>query len=252
MNKTLKKVLALAMCLAMLGSFAVTSFAAHDMTPANGAESSEVGRTVEEGALSSSAADYRANTRLVKVDDETDDLNNTANAIVWYDTNTETHDQDDPIPEMDSIYDQYKVTIPMRILATKLGTAEASLNKYEVKADDVLLNPGNELNIAANYSGSVANQKDTTKTVTYKMQKTPVTVTMGTKNTTDPYATEIASEADGTLADFATGAEILTVAAGTPFDVFKVKVNAALTADVLFAGVYEDTNVTFVCSVDAA
>lgn len=140
------------------------------------------------------------------------------NATVWYETDRNT-DPDPTEPPVDNVNDNYTVTIPEYILATKDTSA---LNEYEVKAEEVLLHPGTQLEVSCAYDGEMIHDDSAETILTYKMQNAQ--------------------------ADFATGDVILTVLAGDPFTASSTNVCAVLTMAPLFAGVYQGT-VTFTCAV---
>lgn len=187
MKKSFKTVLAIAMAITMLFTLAVVSFAAD-------------------------------NTQTL------DENNKSGNATVWYQTDkNNTIDPDDEVIDDANVDDNYTVTIPVRVLATK---SDATAVTYDVTASDVLIHFGKKLQVSCAYAGALKLKDNTETTLAYAMA------------------------VDGT--GFSTGDVILEAAAGAPTTPVTVAINAALTAAPLFAGVYEDT-CTFTCAVvDAA
>lgn len=125
-------------------------------------------------------------------------------------------------PSDDVVQGTYVVTIPTYI---DVAEKDGAPTEYSVVAKDVLIPYNTNLTVAVDYdilelSGN---------TLAYKMQADP-------------------QSASGALADIATGATVLTAAAGDPTAVTTSQIGAVLTADPLYSGNWTDT-VTFTVSV---
>ncbi len=169
--------------------------------------------------VTSFAADLGTNQQQL------DESTTSGDTIVWYQSDRNvTPDPDGDPTDPSDISDNYEVIIPEKILATKDTSA---VNEYAVSVPVCLIHPGKQLDISCAYDGEMIHSDSETTKLTYKMQNGG--------------------------SDFATGAVILTVAAGdpTPATAPSTNVRAILTMAPLFAGVYEGT-ATFTCAVNDA